>query len=696
MRDLLLELGVEEIPATHLQPTEDFLRTALEKFFRDSALSYSGLELSSTPRRFFALAKEVQEQQADVWVIKTGPARKIAYDAEGKLTPAGLGFLKKNAATEAELAVESSDKGEFLVLKQLQPGRSTCELLQDWVKDTLPRIPFPKTMIWNASRLEFSRPLRWLCLLWGEDVIPVEIAGVGSDRYTYGNRYLGLGKALQVANPGQYLDVLRANGVLAARQERRDALNAGLAKVLSEPALGVVPDERLAGTVTDLVEYPTAVEAEFDARFLALPEKIITSTISQNQKYFSVQDGKGRLSNKFVFISNGDPACSEIIRKGNEKVVSARLNDAQWYFQEDTRVPLESYLPRLDEVVFQAKLGSMAAKSRRILELAKLICAKLELAPEQIKRVLRTAILCKADLVTTMLGEKEFTKLQGYIGQQYALASGEDQEVAAGIYEHYMPRGTNDGLPQTTSGAVVALADKLDTVCGIIGIGLVPTGSADPYALRRAANGVVQIIVDRGWELELAELLESALDLIAQDAELTATASADAQNFFRQRVEFMLKQMELDYDVVESVMGFSLGSPTQLAKRASALQTFRQRDDFLRLVIGFKRAANIIGARTEFPQLDSSLFQVAEERELHAQLQILKQDIDLCLVKLDFAGAISLLVAFGAHIDRFFDAVLVNCEDLALRGNRYALLNNVKSEFLRVADISRIIIDNET
>ncbi|MBW6513454.1 MAG: glycine--tRNA ligase subunit beta [Candidatus Syntrophosphaera sp.] len=696
MRDFLLEIGVEEMPATHLGPAMDFIRDSFAKLMQISALECASSQASSTPRRLFLLARSVQEKQADIQVSKTGPAKRIAYDEAGNLLPAALGFLKKNSAKPEDLYIQSSEKGEFIALSYVQPGRESAEILKEWIGELIPRIPFPKTMVWNDPRLAFSRPLRWLCALWGEQVIPVRIAGMDSGNFTFGNRYKGLGKKLAIPSPGSYLAILKENAVLADRTDRHAVLTGELDNLLRGTDLRVVPDARLADTVTDLVEYPSAVLAEFDPEFLKLPEKIITSTISQNQKYFAVQTPEGSLSNKFVFVSNGNREHAALIRKGNEKVVAARLADALWYYQEDTGRPLESYLPRLSEVVFQSKLGTMADKSARIGKIAGFLCQELNLGTEATQLALRTALLCKADLVTTMLGEKEFTKLQGYIGKQYALASGEPEEVAEGIYEHYLPRGTNDGLPQTLAGAIVALADKLDSVCGIVGIGLLPTGSTDPFALRRAANGVVQIIVDRGWGLDFSALLRHALTLVKAQTPLFPSAETDVQNFFRQRVEWLLKQLQIDYDVIDSVMHLSLGDLPDLRHRALALQDYRTREDFQRLVIGFKRVSNIIGGVESFAPISLAKLEIREERELHDSLLKLQQSIGQSLETSDYSAAIDLLVGFGKHIDRFFDAVLVNCEDPGLRDNRYALLNLIKTEFLRVADISRIVLENET
>ncbi|MDZ4182783.1 MAG: glycine--tRNA ligase subunit beta [Candidatus Cloacimonadaceae bacterium] len=694
-RDFLLEIGVEEIPADHINSALEFIRDSFVELLHSSRLTYDSMRVGSTPRRFALIAFGVQEQQEDVLVERSGPAAKIAYDSDGKLTPAAMGFLKKNSASPEDIIVNQTDKGDFIGLKFVQAGKSSRDLITQWCESLIPRIPFPKTMIWKDPRLAFSRPIRWICALWDSSVLPLCVTGLNSDRYSYGNRYLGLETKVEISHPKDYFTLLEKVRVLADREARKAALLDGLAKVCGDSGLQVAPDERLADTVTDLVEYPFAVLAQFDPHFLSLPEKIITSTISQNQKYFSVFDSRGSLSNSFVFISNGDPAHSALIRRGNEKVVKARLSDAIWYYQEDTKHPLESYLPRLRDVVFQAKLGSVAEKNERIHKIAEYICAQLQPDQASITRVLRCAQLCKADLVTNMLGEKEFTKLQGYIGKQYALACGEDPEVAEGIYEHYQPRGSNDALPKTLCGAVVAVADKLDTVCGIIGIGMMPTGSADPFALRRAANGIVQIIVDQGWSLDFEALLAFGFANLGSGIEPDAKAAANIELFFRQRVVWLLKQMNIDYDVIDSVTHFRFSDLNDLISRCMALNKIKTQDGFIRLVIGFKRVANIISEDKDLPPPDSALFEEAMEQKLHQEFLALRGRIDALLTGYDYDAVIGDLIAFGRHIDAFFDAVLVNCEDARLKTNRHALLSGIKREFLRVADISQIVVDSD-
>ncbi|PKN75159.1 MAG: glycine--tRNA ligase subunit beta [Candidatus Cloacimonetes bacterium HGW-Cloacimonetes-2] len=693
-KDLLVEIGVEEIPVDSIDPAVKYIKQSFENLLKTTELAYSELMLSSTPRRFVIECKGLLSAQADRKLHRTGPAKSIAFTADGAPAPALLGFLKKNQADISQVSTESTEKGEFVCIDLDIPGRQTAEIISQWLLELLPQIPFPKKMIWNQAKLGFIRPLRWIVALWGDELLPLEAYGIKSGRTSYGNRYLGLGKEIQICSQANYCGTLREHRVIALRDERKAILRAQLESCLGQDSSQkVVMDERLIDTVTDLVEYPTAVVAEFDREFLVLPDKIISSTISQNQKYFSVVDKTGKLTNKFVFISNGDPACSEIIRGGNEKVVRARLADAMWYFKEDSAKPLESYIPKLNEVVFQSKLGTVAAKSNRIASLAVFISSELGLGEETVAKAIRAAKLCKADLVTTMLGEKEFTKLQGYIGKQYALAGGEDPEVAEAIYEHYMPKGQGDSLPETITGSLVAIADKLDTVCGIIAIGMMPTGSGDPYALRRAANGIVQIIGQRKWKLNLERLIDQSLELINTEAGIQEESPVMVRGFMKQRVEWLLQQNGIDYDVVDAVMQEDCFDVTDLIYRATALQSYRNREDFVRLVIGFKRVSNIIAAEKEHSAVNESLLTEEAELLLYQDLVSLEQKVKQRLLENDYPGTIELLVAYGSSIDLFFDKVLVNVEDTTIRQNRYALLWRIKQVFLKLADISLLVVE---
>ncbi len=571
----------------------------------------------------------------------------------------------------------------------------TEQILKNWIESLLPAIPFPKKMNWGSSALEFARPVRWLVCLWGEDILPVQINGIISGRTSMGNRYSGLDKSVEITKPQEYFNALKTVQVNADRQERYELIKQQLTDIFPDKEFSVDIDEGLLQTVSDLVEYPTAVIAEFGKEFLILPEKIITSTISQNQKYFAVMDKNGKLTNKFVFISNGNPANNELIRKGNEKVIKPRLVDAMWYFQEDTKFALEAYVDKLEDVVFQAELGTLKEKTDRIVEISSYICKQLNLSEEASISAARTALLCKADLVTKMLGEKEFTKLQGYIGMHYALASGETKDVAQGIYEHYMPRGQNDELPQSINGAITAVADKLDTVCGIIGIGMLPTGSADPFALRRAANGIVQIVADRTWDIDITDVIQYVMNRFNQPKINTNENYKIILNYFHQRINWYLQQQSIDYDVIESVMHIDFGNLLHLMERARALQNFKTNEDFVKLVIGFKRVSNIIKDEKQTLEINESLLKEPAEQALHTALKTLEKDIKKELEQLKYAEVLNHLVGIRTAIDKFFDDVLVNVDDMELRKNRYALLQEIRKAFLMVADLSLIVVEGK-
>ncbi len=695
MHTFLFELGIEELPDNVIIPAISSLKSSLERMLEEANLSHSDIWFGSSPRRLAVSVKGLAERQADVEICKSGPSVNIAYDADGGLSKAGQGFLRKSGGTPEDIFVQTTDKGDFIAVRFVQPGSDSKDILKAWVLTAIPQIPLPKKMIWKDKNLAFSRPIRWIVALWDSEVLELNCMGIRSGRTSFGNRYLGLDRCLTIESAEAYEELLELGRVVVDRDKRRRMIQTQFRALFRDSEYSVKEDERLLDTVCNLVEYPCAVIGEFDASFLSLPEKIITSTISQNQKYFSVYDADNTLSNQFVFVSNGDPAHSEIIKAGNEKVVAARLEDAAWFFKEDSKRMLDSFVPHLQDVVFQSKLGTLKDKTERVVALANYICEELGLSEPQKSRVLRTAQLCKADLVSLMLGEKEFTKLQGYMGMQYALVGGEDSEVAQGIYEHYMPRGSNDELPSSLSGAICAVADKLDTVCGIIGVGLMPTGSADPFALRRAAGGVVQILAQWAWHLDIEKLILQAFSVLASMIDVEPEAPNQVKNFFAQRVNWLLKELGISYDVVAGVTHAGFAYLPHLIARAQALEELRLDERFIRLVVGFKRVSNIIAGKKEFAEPDPALFESDVESDLYAALKALSISISEALVMMDYPKALRELVDFGKVIDHFFDHVLVNCEDLRVRENRHALLAAIRREFVKVADLSLIVVETD-
>jgi glycyl-tRNA synthetase beta chain len=692
-KDFLFEIGVEELPASYIQPALEQLVSSMRKSLEEKKLSFQNLERFTTPRRLAVRINKLQSEQESGTIERIGPTLEIAYREDGSLSKAAAGFLRGAGAKPEDIFEVQSPKGKKIAVKIFKKGKNTAELLPQICQKAIANISFPKLMKWDSCKQTFARPIRWLVAIFGEEVVKFSYAQVQTDKISYGNRYLKLENPIEIPHPALYEDKLAQVSVIPSFKIRRTTIAQQLQQIFQNRAENLVEDTKLLDTVTNLVESPQAVLAEFDEKYLALPEKIITSTLSQHQKYFSVKNKDGSLCNKFVFISNGDPKYSELIKLGNEKVITARLEDAEFYFKEDTKQPLEKLVPKLANVTFQADLGSLWEKTERIQAIAEFICKKLELAEPERKKALRAAFLCKADLVTNMLGEKEFTKLQGYIGSKYALLNQEPPEVAAAIYQHYQPRGQNDTLPASLTGAIVAIADKIDTVAGIMGIGMLPTGSNDPFALRRAANGIVQIIGEKKLQLDLHQLIEAAYDNLKNKLPKPDNNKQKVYEYFKQRVHWYLQQSNIDYDVIESVMHIDYADIPDLKQRALALQKFKADPNFDKLVIGFKRVSNIISETGELKELNTSLLQEKAEKKLYENYLILKAKVEDYLPKKNYSKILQELVNFRTMIDNFFDEVLVNVEDSKLRQNRYSLLKLIRELFLKVADIALIVVD---
>ncbi|MBN2461792.1 MAG: glycine--tRNA ligase subunit beta [Candidatus Cloacimonetes bacterium] len=690
--DFLFEVGIEEIPAGYISNAAAKLQEGFRSYLQENKLEFEDFVKFSTPRRLAILITGLQTRQQDEVVEKVGPLKSLSYTADNQLTRAAAGFLQNAGGCREDIYLVPSSRGEKIAVKVKKKGREATEILQEGILNILKSLPFPKTMHWGDTKFLFARPIRWLLILFGDKVIDVELDGIRSGNYSFGNRFFDRGEKIFINYAASYRENLLSARVLASRGERKDIIIQQLQNLYQGESRNVIINDNLLEEVTDLVEYPTAVNARFKEKFLELPDLIVTSTLSQHQKYFAVTDGEGKLTNDFVFISNGDPSFSDLIRTGNERVVEARLEDAEFYYREDLKTPLADFVDKLKDVTFQENLGTLHDKMKRISKIALKIGNEIGISASEKEKIKRAAYLCKADLVTLMLGEKEFTKLQGYIGMQYARASAEDEEVALAIYEHYLPRGVDDELPRTVTGAVIAIADRIDTICGICGSDMLPTGSNDPFALRRAANGIVLIIAHHALNINLLHLIDSAYEILA-DKLVTPYNNKDfVINFLKQRVNWLLKEKGIDYDVIESVMHIDYSDLVDLLRRARDLQDFKQRDDFNRLVIGFKRVSNIIAAEKEFSLPDISLFQEPAEFDLYHGYEKLGGEVDKLLKSKNYHKIMELLVGFGPVIDKFFDDVLVNVENEKLRKNRYFLLAQIRSLFRKTADIAKIVL----
>lgn len=692
--DFLFELGVEEIPAGYISAAVKKLRTHFELRLKEEKLSFSDLKSYSTPRRFALKICNLQLKQNDEVIERIGPAAKAAYDAEGNLTKAALGFLRGAAAQADDIFLVDSPKGQKITVKKEIKGKESKDILPEIILELVTKFNFPKSMKWGDTKLNFARPVRWLLAILGNNVLHFELNGLKASNISYGNRFQKLNNPIEINKIDEYENKLKTGYVIPDRNKRKAIIETQLHEIFQSSDKKIVEDKNLLEIVTDLVEFPTAVIADFDKKYLQLPQKVITSTLSQHQKYFAVKDRDNKITHQFVFISNGDPAHSDLIKLGNEKVITARLEDATFFYQEDTKDKLENFVPKLQEVTFQEQLGTLYEKMERIKKITAFIAEKTKINEEDKISAERAAFLCKADLVTQMLGEKEFTKLQGYMGQMYAQACGEPESVATAIYEHYLPRGERDDLPANIPGAIVAIADKMDTVCGIIGVDMIPTGSKDPFALRRAANGIVQIIDSFMFEININDLIKKTFEILLDKLPHEKNNLDFVFDFFEQRIEWLLKQKGIDYDVIESVMPIDHAVIPNLVKRAEALQSFKSREDFIKLVLGFKRVSNIIAEQKELSSTNETLLQEKQEVLLYSELKKLQSSAHDFLNTKNYDQLLEELVIFGSFIDNFFDNVLVNVEQEELRRNRYNLLYEIRQLFMQVADISKIIVEN--
>ena len=689
-KDFLFEIGTEEMPSAPLNNAVSQLGKLVEAGLKDAGLAHGPVEVISSPRRLAVLVSDVATATEEVNDVKRGPAANIAFDADGNPTKAAQGFARKCGVDAASLVRRvDTDGREYVFAEQHIPSTDAMPLLSSLCESIIGNLQWPnyRSQRWGSEHATFVRPVRWICCLLGSDVVPVTYADVTSGNTTRGHRVLGAGEHI-VDEPAHYLQVLEAAYVLDAKR-REQVIREGIAKVEAELGVSVDTPKKVFDEVVNLCEWPTVLIGHFDEEFLAVPHEIICESMLSNQRYFPTYDKDGKLTRAFVVVSNADPAASATVVDGNERVVRARLDDAKFFYEEDLKVSLDTFRERLVSVGFQQKLGNVLQKSERIESLALAITHEARIGAKLAAASARAAHLCKADLVSSAV--VEFTNQQGVMGGYYALAAGEGEDVAEGIRDHYRPRFAGDELPEGTCGCVVAVADKLDTIAGMFAIGEPPTGSKDPYALRRAAIGVVTILRDRlhvGYESLVAEALSSLADQgIEFDAEKVA---ADVNAFILGRMQQMAREDGISADTVAAVSAGSVTAPDDFFALAHALEDARANDPetFENLAIAYARAAHLADA-TLGCELDDALMGDAE-RTLARAVEAARGDIASSLEDKDLAAVIAALAALREPIDAFFADVMVMDEDEALRANRLRLLNNLVEVFSGVANIGEL------
>ena len=686
---LVFEIGTEELPAHPLYAATEQLAKLAEAALSDARIAHGQVSTCSTPRRIILSVADVADSCEELTVKAKGPAAKIAFDAEGNPTKAAMGFARGKGIDVADLVREADEKGvEYVYAIVHEPAVKTLELLPGILQGLLSGLSWPRSQRWGRGHVTFARPIRWLVALLGDAVVPFEYAGIQAGRTTRGHRLIA-NRDFEIARAEEFFDAFEEMKVVPSADERAKIIRDQIAAIEKQTGLCADAPKKTFDEVVNLVEYPTVLLGHFDERFLSVPPEIITDAMLEHQRYFPMYRPDGTLDNAFLVVGNGDPACSDTIREGNERVVRARLADAAFFVDEDERVPLETYVEKLKSVVFQEKLGTVFDKTQRIVAGAGTLCDALGIAGQQRDDALRAALLCKADLVTQAV--VEFTSLQGVMGGHYARACGETEAVARAIAEHYHPRFSGDAVPDTLEGKVVAIADKLDTICGIFAIGQGPTGSSDPFALRRSALGILNILAT-GLDVQLVDLAASALDAYAQQGVAFEQDEVLAQvmDFFVTRTTVMLRDGGSSADAIDAVLAAGVHEPLVLVARVHALEAAREQQPelFENLAAAYTRADHLRDADAG-TDCDEGMFNAAE-RALADSIAKAEQEVAEALSADNYATALACLVSLRAPIDAFFEDVMVMDDDLAVRANHMKLLNSFVAVFANVADFGKL------
>jgi glycyl-tRNA synthetase beta chain len=698
--EVLLEVGCEEIPAGMLPKAEEELCANLEKLLAAENLSDGvTVETFSTPRRLVAHVRGLREQQADVLNEVTGPPKSVAYDAVGEPTRAAHSFAEKQGLPLKELYFVKTPKGEYLAAKQVKRGRTAEQILTEMLPRVIHDLSWPRSMTWTGlDGARFIRPIRWIVAVVNGKPLKFSFAGVAAGDTTFGHRFLGKGP-LRVRDFADYEKKLRANGVIVRPAERREKISKELAAHAKRGGYRVHEDAELLRLVTYLNECPSVLEGGFDPEYLALPDEILITVMRGHQKYFAVEKRNGEVAPHFLAVINLAKDPKGLVRAGHERVLRARLADAQFFWEADQKCRLADYLPKLERVTYESRLGSYRDKVERVRAIARWLTEQWfnsGLLQAHVAEADRAAELCKCDLATEMV--REFTELQGIVGGLYARAQGEPDDVADAIYDHYRPVGLDDPIPRNLTGCAVALADKLDSIVGCFAVGLVPTGSSDPYALRRAAQGVVKIILERKIPVSLSLAIGAASKaLLTNPPKKGVSPQQEMQvlEFLLDRAKFILREREkFGYDEVNAVFRAGVDDLVDAQKRLVALKAIRKSKNFEPLAVSFKRIRNILEKsnfkREEAGAIQTDLFESGAERELFAAMRTAASKVQAEKRAGKYQEALEVIAGLRRAVDDFFEGVMVMAENEAVRKNRLALLSEILKEFTTIADFSEL------
>ena len=685
-KDYLFEIGTEEMPAHVVTRSVNQLADRTRKFLKENGLSFKDIKTFSTPRRLTILVEDLAEKQEDIDEVKKGPAKKIAQDADGNWTKAAQGFARGQGVSVDDIYFEELKGTEYAYVHIQKEGKKASDILLG-MSDIIKAMTFPKKMRWDSNDFEFVRPIHWLVSLYGNDVIPVKILDITAGRKTEGHRFLG--DSVVLANADDYEDALKNQFVIVDAKERKDMIVHQINDLVAKNNWQVKEDKNLLEEVTNLVEYPTVFAGSFDEKYLQIPDEVLITSMKDNQRYFEVYDEDGKLINYFIAVRNGNKDYLDNVISGNEKVLVARLDDAQFFYDEDRKYPLSHFVDKMKNVSFHDKIGSMAEKMERVQIIGNYLAKRWNLDENVVSDFDRASELYKFDLVTQMVGE--FAELQGVMGMHYARLAGENEEVAVAIKEHYMPATAEGPLPETTVGSLLSIADKLDTIITFFGAGMIPTSSNDPYALRRYAYGIVRILLNQKWSLPFNAVLPEIVDLIngKTPAKLPKAGEEDEEIalFIRDRIKQYLQKNNFKYDIIDAVLASSQQDPSQILAAANVLQLHHDDEEFKPVVESLTRIDNIL-KKAKFNgqvEVNEELFDDNSEKELFAGVQNLQEIEELADLYQGF-------VQLQPVIDQYFETNMIMAKDENVKNNRLAQLSKVSEMADRLGDLSKLVI----
>ena len=693
MNSVILEIGTEEIPAQYMENTLKDLNRLVQKHLEDARINYKEIKVYGTPRRLILFIFHINEKQEDIFQKIKGPAHSIAYNKDSLPQKPALMFAQSQEVNVEDLIVEDTEKGQYVFALKSKIGQPTVDILSQIFPKIIKSMQFPKSMRWEEKSLRFIRPIRWILALYGKEIIRFNLDGLNSENITYGHRLLAP-KKIKISSTREYFKKIEKNYVIIDPQIRENIIRTDIKRIIKEIHGEEIINEKLLKELVYLVEYPNAILGEYDKKYLKLPKDVLTVVMEKHQKYFPVFKNKDELLPLFIVIINNSKEYASKIKEGNENVLRARLEDAKFFYQEDQKTPLEKKVDKLKNVIFQENLGSLFDKTKRLELLCGYIADVLQIEQKEKKDLLRSANLCKADLVTEMV--KEFPELQGIMGKEYAVLSNERKEVAEAIFGHYLPRFSEDILPRTKNGMTLAISDKVDNIVGCFLSGLTPTGSQDPYGLRRQTRGKIAIILKHNLKISLKDIIQKSLSLytVSVSSELKIDKNeivSQILNFIKQRVKNIFLEDGISYDVIDAVLAAdNNGDIVDIKHRIEAIEEFYNQPIFGKIITSSSRVLNL-SKNSEKAEINKLLLREKAELNLYHNYEEIYPRIKKFICNKEYKKALKLLGDLCEPVDEFFDQVLVMDKDKDIRKNRVALIKKIGILFNQVADLSKIV-----